>query len=65
MSTNQNHTQSWTVRGNYIAGEFRIPTESNGEIISRSPADLGDELGRFRYSYGSVDHAVTAARSAF
>jgi len=64
MSKNQNQNQSWTVRGNYIAGEFRIPVESNGEIISRSPADLGDELGRFRYSYGSVDLAVAAARAA-
>jgi succinylglutamic semialdehyde dehydrogenase len=59
-----NSGMRWDVRGNYIAGAFRHPVESNGEIISRSPADLGDELGRFRYSYASVDEAVGAARGA-
>ena len=54
----------WKNLGNYINGAFQTPTESNGEILSRSPADLHDELGRFRYSYSAVDEAVLAARDA-
>lgn len=56
---------NFTVRGNFIQGEFVRPTDPNGEWVSRSPADFTDELGRFQYSYASVDEAVNSARGAF
>jgi succinylglutamic semialdehyde dehydrogenase len=56
---------SWNALGNYIAGTFVVSHDSNGEIVSKSPADLHDELGRFKYSYSAVDQAVLAARDAF
>src|SRR4051812_20972812 len=54
-----------TSRGNYIRGEFNQPIDPNGEIISKSPADFSDVLGKFRYSYHSVDDAVQSAKEAF
>ena len=52
------------VLGDYIHGQFRCPEEPQGEWISRSPADFSDELGRFTYSYHSVDESVRVARLA-
>jgi succinylglutamic semialdehyde dehydrogenase len=52
------------VRGNFIGGRFQRPGDPNGEIISRSPADFTDELGRFPYAYSSADDAVVAAAGA-
>ena len=52
--------------GNYIGGEFRRPEAADGvELVSRSPADLADEIGRFPTSVADVDRAVAAARDAF
>ena len=53
------------VLGNFINGEFKIPSDVSGEWVSRSPADLNDEFGRFQYSYRSVEDAVKCARDAF
>src|SRR4051812_14657479 len=53
------------VRGNFINGEFVMPSEKNGEWVSKSPGDFNDELGRFPYSYSSVEQAVQSARTAF
>ena len=57
------------VRGDYIHGEFLthgdLHSGANGEWVSRSPADSADELGRFFYSFGSIDQAVSSAREAF
>ena len=56
---------SISYKGNFIQGEFRIPTDANGEWTVKSPADLTDAVGVIRYSYRSVDEAVSAARMAF
>jgi len=56
---------TFSSKGNLIAGEFRQPTDPNGDWVSRSPANHADELGRFRYAYAAVDEAVDAARKAF
>jgi succinylglutamic semialdehyde dehydrogenase len=52
-------------RGNFIEGRFVVPTDPQGEWVSRSPADFTDELGKISYSYTAVGEAVTAARRAF
>ncbi len=53
-------------RGNYIQGQFVqvSGSESSGEWITRSPADLGDSLGSVAYSYAAVEEAVFSARNA-
>jgi succinylglutamic semialdehyde dehydrogenase len=51
--------------GNFIDGRFVIPTDANGEIHLKSPADFSDEIGRFAYSYRAVEDAIAAARKAF
>lgn len=57
------------VRGNFLNGTFvqpmDYPSGVNGEWVGRSPADFSDEIGVFRYSYLSIDQAVSAAREAF
>jgi succinylglutamic semialdehyde dehydrogenase len=54
------------VLGNYVGGEFGPPFQADaGELVSRSPADLSDEIGRFPTSVADVDKAVGAARAAF
>jgi succinylglutamic semialdehyde dehydrogenase len=56
---------SITYRGNFIQGEFRLPSDANGEWSVKSPADLTDTVATLRYSYRSVDEATHSARSAF
>jgi succinylglutamic semialdehyde dehydrogenase len=56
---------NYPVRGNFIDGEFIRPDEPNGDILCKSPGDLSDEIGRFPYSYQSVEEAVASARKAF
>jgi succinylglutamic semialdehyde dehydrogenase len=51
--------------GNFIDGQFTLPSDPNGSWADKSPADLNDEIGTIAYSYASVDEAVKAARSAF
>ena len=53
------------VRGNFYEGQFHFPTEIQGEWVSRSPADFSDQLGKFQYSYASIDEGVRSARKAF
>jgi len=55
----------FVAHGNYIAGQFTRPEEPNGDWLHRSPADYTDELGKFAYSYASIEAAVGAARAAF
>ncbi|MBC7693374.1 MAG: aldehyde dehydrogenase family protein [Methylotenera sp.] len=55
----------FSVQGNYIDGKFQRPPEVNGELINKSPADFKDEIGRFPYSYSSVDASLGAAKRAF
>jgi succinylglutamic semialdehyde dehydrogenase len=54
-----------TVLGNFIEGKFQRVVDAHGEWTSKSPADFSDELGKFQYSYASVDDAVQSARKAF
>lgn len=56
---------NFPARGNYIGGEFQRPQDPQGEWVSKNPGDFSDELGRFQYSYASVDLAVKSAREAF
>jgi len=56
---------NFTARGNFIGGTWSVPSEPSGHWVSRSPAQLSDELGNIVYSYASVDQAVTVAREAF
>ncbi len=53
------------VLGNYIDGRFELPKDAQGEWTHRSPANTRDELGKWSYSYRSVDAAVEAADRAF
>lgn len=49
---------------NLVAGTLAAPASPDGEIEDRSPADLGDVLGRFPWALADVDRAVEAARVA-
>src|SRR3954469_7980683 len=53
------------VLGNFIQGQFQRPTEVSGEWTLKSPANFSDEIGKFPYSYTSVDLAVQSAKDAF
>ncbi len=53
------------VKGNYIHGQFSLPSDPNGTWIGKSPADFSDELGVFEYSYAALDEAVRSASDAF
>ena len=57
--------RSFTVRGNFLNGQFQRPSSVNGEWVSRSPADFSDEIGKFQYSYSAVDEVVQSAKSSF
>lgn len=56
---------SLEIKGNYIAGEFRAPSDVRGEWKTKSPADFDDALGSIRFSYADVDRSVDSARQAF
>ena len=60
-----NHNFSFQAAGNYIQGEFRIPSAGTEVISSRSPADLKDHIGDFNTSVGHVNLAVESASNAF
>lgn len=57
--------QAFAVRGNYIDGAFRRPTNAEGAIRSVNPGDPDDVVGEFPWSVTEVDEAVAAARRAF
>ena len=59
-----NHLTDSSARGNYIAGHYELPTDLQGEWVSRSPGNLADELGKIQYSYSAIDQSVNAAREA-
>ena len=59
------NSPSRPVLGNFFDGKFQIPSNTNGEWISKSPADFTDELGKFTYSYQVIDDVVRSARDAF
>lgn len=52
-------------QGNFIDGQFRRPSEVNGDWVSRSPADFTDEIAKIQYSYASVEEAIYSASVAF
>lgn len=56
---------SFQVKGDFIDGRFMQPPEKVGEITCVSPANLSDTVGKFPYSYQSVDYAVASAAKAF
>ena len=51
--------------GNYIAGAFRLPTQPDGELTVRSPADAADVCAVHPYANSALHAAVAAARSAW
>ncbi len=53
------------VRGNFISGDFSIPAEVSGDFSLKSPADIEDVVGQFKYSFTDIDRAVSGAREAF
>jgi len=53
------------VKGSFVHGQFVHVGDASGEWTSKSPADFTDELGKFSYSYSSVEKAVASARGAF
>lgn len=55
----------FVAQGDYVSGQFRRPSDPNGEWISKSPADFSDEMGKFQYAYSSVNEAVDSAKRAF
>lgn len=69
MGKNGRYKTSFSSKGDYIEGRFLSASdrasEITGEWVLKSPADVSDELGVFRYSYTSIDKAVIAARNAF
>jgi len=52
------------VRGDYVAGRFRLPERPDGEIVRDSPAERGRRIGVFPTSVAAADEAVAAARRA-
>jgi succinylglutamic semialdehyde dehydrogenase len=57
--------ESFRVRGNYVDGAFRVPSDPEGAIRSTNPADPADVIGEFPWRVDVVDEAVAAARKAF
>ena len=60
-----NQNFSFQATGNYIHGEFRIPSGETELISSSSPADIKDHIGDFKTSLNEVDLAVESASNAF
>lgn len=65
MNSKRQYETILSPRGNFIGGQFRIPTEKNGEILVKSPADFSDFLGAHTFSYADAERAVVSARSGF
>ncbi len=55
---------NFPVQGDFFNGQFHRPITVHGEWMSRSPGDQLDEIGKFQYSYSSVEEVVQSARSA-
>jgi succinylglutamic semialdehyde dehydrogenase len=56
---------NFPVKGNFFNGTFQVPSGVQGEWTALSPADFSDELGKFQYSYSSIEECIQSARSAF
>lgn len=54
-----------TYLGDYIYGQFVLPTEKSGQIESINPGNLEDKIGVFNYSYNHVYEVVEAAQRAY
>lgn len=52
-------------RGDYIWGSFIKPERVDGYVVGVNPGDRIDVLGRFPFSEGSVDDAVSSAMRGF
>ncbi|MCO4745052.1 MAG: aldehyde dehydrogenase family protein [Proteobacteria bacterium] len=52
-------------RGDYIWGSFIKPERVDGYVVGVNPGDRMDVLGRFPFSEGSVDDAVSSAMRGF
>ncbi|MBI4042611.1 MAG: aldehyde dehydrogenase family protein, partial [Deltaproteobacteria bacterium] len=52
------------VLGNFIDGEFHIPSPADEILTSLNPANTKDVIGNFPVSCGDIDKGVSAARSA-
>ncbi len=63
MSTHE--WEAFSVRGNYIDGAFRLPSNPEGVIRSENPGDPSDVVGEFPWRVDAIDEAVAAARKAF
>lgn len=53
------------MRGNYVDGAFRRPSDPEGAIRSVDPGDPSDVVGEFPWRADVIDEAVAAARRAF
>ncbi|MEC9283226.1 MAG: aldehyde dehydrogenase family protein, partial [Bdellovibrionota bacterium] len=52
-------------QGNYVDGQFLIPSRTDETWTVVSPGDLSDTIGELSSSYTDVDKAVDAAKSSF
>lgn len=52
-------------RGNYLRGAFRLPAQTDAELVREDPGDLGAPAHRIPVSLADVGTAVAEARRAF
>ena len=52
-------------QGNYVDGQFLIPSRTDETWTVVSPGDLSDTIGELSASYSDVDKAVDAAKNSF
>lgn len=52
------------LKGHYLKGEFRRPSQPTARLELLSPADLSDRIGIYEGSYTEIDEMVEAARQA-
>ena len=61
---NSTHTP-FPVRGNFVQGAFRLPSNPGGVIRDINPGDPSDVVGEFPWDVSTIDEAIQAAREAF
>ena len=59
------HKFHQAVQGDFIDGRFERASDPQGQWLSRSPANLNDEIGKFTYSFKAIEDAVGAGKRAF
>lgn len=52
-------------KGDFINGEFTVPTNEDGKWINDSPADFNDHVMEVKYKNNQVDQACAAAKQAY